>query len=117
MSQRKTSKPVGTEVGGVSSMGIADRVGGMGDNRGGMGNMVVVPDNGSSLDFLDDGFTGNGVGVRYGNGFGHMVRSGHFYDFLNMYWDIIGNIVWFLNMYGLVDGVDFFLNFDDGCGE
>jgi len=115
MSQRKTSEPVGI-ADRVGSMGIADGVGSMGNNGGSMGDMVVVPDNGSSLDSLDDGFTSNGNGVRYGNGFGHMVRGGHFDDFLNMYGNIIGNIVWFLNMYGLVDSVDFFLNFDDGCG-
>jgi len=113
MSQRKTSKPVGTD--GESSMGITDSRSGMGNNGGGMGNMVVVPDNGSSLDSLDDGFTSNGNGMRYGDRFGHMVRSGHFDDFLDMHGNIIGDIVWFLNMYGLVDSVDFFLNFDDGC--
>jgi len=115
MSQRKTSEPVGTD--GVSSMGIADSGGSVGNNRGGMGNMVVVSDNGSSLDSLDDGFTSNGNGMRYGVRFGHMVRSGHFDDFLDMYGNIIGDIVWFLDMYGLVDSVDFFLNFDDGCGN
>ena len=93
-----------TGISDGSSMMTGISESGLGDNVG-----VVVSDNGSSLDLLDDGVTLNGSGHFNGNGFGHMVRGGHFDDFLNMYGNIIRNIVWFLNMYGLVDSVDFFL--------
>jgi hypothetical protein len=82
-----------------------------------MGYMMVVPDNGGSLYPLDDGFTSNGIGMRYGNGFDHVVRGWHFNDLLNMFNHIIRNIVWFLNMDRFVDSVDFFLNFDKGCSK
>ena len=111
MSQRITgnsSKPMG-----VSGMSISQS--GLGNNRGSMGYMMVVPDNGGSLDFLDDGFTSNRDGVRYRDRFGHMVRGGHFNDFFNMDGYVIRNIVWFLNRDSFIDCVDFFLNCDNGC--
>jgi hypothetical protein len=109
--ERDTGKPVGGEGDtGKPGMGITQ-------SGGSMGDMVVLPDNGSSLDSLDNGFTSNGNRVRYGIGFGHMVRGWHFDDFLNMFDDIIRNFVWFLNMYGLVDSVNFFLNSDNRCGD
>merc|ERR1712029_302783 len=82
---------------------------GLGDNVG-----VVVSDNGSSLDLLDDGVTLNGSGL------GHMDGSGHLNDSLDVLDHIIGDIVGFLNGDGLVDGVDLLLDLDnsgvDGLG-
>merc|ERR1712122_250299 len=80
---------------------------GLGDNVG-----VVVSDNGSSLDLLDDGVTLNGSG--------HMDGSGHLNDSLDVLDHIIGDIVGFLNGDGLVNGVDLLLDLDnsgvDGLG-
>ena len=98
--------------------GISDGSGmesGLGDNVG-----VVVSDNGSSLDLLDDGVTLNGSGHFNGNGFGHMDGSGHLNDSLDVLDHIIGDIVGFLNGDGLVNGVDLLLDLDnsgvDGLG-
>ena len=98
--------------------GICDGSGmesGLGDNVG-----VVVSDNGSSLDLLDDGVTLNGSGHFNGNGFGHMDGSGHLNDSLDVLDHIIGDIVGFLNGDGLVNGVDLLLDLDnsgvDGLG-
>jgi hypothetical protein len=61
VSQRKT----GITGNSGKSMGISQSGGSMGYNGGSMGYMMVVPDNGGSLYLLDDGFTSNGVGMRY----------------------------------------------------
>ena len=90
--------------------GISDGSGmesGLGDNVG-----VVVSDNGSSLDLLDDGVTLNGSGHFNGNGFGHMDGSGHLNDSLDVLDHIIGDIVGFLNGDGLVNGVDLLLDLE-----
>ena len=88
---------------------------GIAQSGGSMGHMVVIPDNRGSLDLFNDGFTSNGVGLGYGVGFDHIVRGRHFNDFFNMFDDIIRNIVRFLNMYRLIDSMNFFLNGNDGC--
>jgi len=82
-----------------------------------MGNMMVIPDNGGSLDLLDNRFTNDGNGVRYRDWFSNMVRSWHFDDFFNMFDNIIRNFVWFFNVNGFVDSVNFFLNGDNGCSD
>ena len=79
----------------------------------GMGNMMVIPDNGSSLYLLDNRFTDDGNGVRYRDWFSDMVRSWHLDDFFSIYWYIIRNVVWFFNVNGLIDSVNFFLNSDN----
>ena len=90
---------------------------GIAQSGGSMGHMVVVPDNRGSLDLFDDGFTSNGVGLGYGVGFDHIVRGRHFNDFFNMFDDIIRNIIRFLNMYRLIDSMNFFLDSNDGSGN
>jgi len=75
---------------------------------------VVVSDNGGTLDPLDDGLAGNGVGDLNGDGLGDMDGGGHLDDSLNVFDDIVGNFVGLLNMDGLVDGVDLLLDLDDG---
>merc|ERR1712062_128726 len=92
--------------------GISDRSvmkSGLGDNVG-----VVMSDNGSSLDLLDNGMTLNRCRYIIGNRFGHMDGSGHLNDPLDMLDHVIGNIVGLLNGYGLVNGVDLLLNLDNG---
>ena len=90
--------------------GISDRSvmkSGLGDNVG-----VVMSDNGSSLDLLDNGMTLNRCRYIIGNGFGHMDGSGHLNDPLDMLDHVIGNIVGLLNRDGLVNGVDLLLDLE-----
>jgi len=101
----------GSDGSGVMT-GISDRSvmkSGLGDNVG-----VVMSDNGSSLDLLDNGMTLNRCRYIIGNRFGHMDGSGHLNDPLDMFDHVIGNIVGLLNRDGLVNGVDLLLDLDNG---
>ena len=98
----------GSETGVMT--GISDRSvmkSGLGDNVG-----VVMSDNGSSLDLLDNGMTLNRCRYIIGNRFGHMDGSGHLNDSLDMLDHVIGNIVGLLNGDGLVNGVDLLLDLE-----
>jgi len=87
---------------GVQELGLSDNVG------------VVVSDNGCALDSLHNRLAGNGVGHLNGDGLGDMDGGGDLDDSLNVFDDVIGGRVGFLDMDGLVDGVDLLLDLDDG---
>ena len=96
----------GVPGGGKGGSGVT----GMCQSGGGIGGVVMVPDNGGALDLVDDGLAGNGIGVRHGDGLGHVVGGGNLNNFLDGFDHVIRDIVGFLHMDGLVDGVDLLLD-------
>lgn len=75
---------------------------------------VVVADDGSSLNVLDDGLAGNGGGDGVWDGPGNVDGGGDLDDLLDWLDDIIGDIVGPGNIVGLVDNVGLLLDGDDG---
>ena len=96
-------------------VGSGDAVGGSGSEDGGSDGLdVVVPDDGSTLDTLDDGLTGDGGGDGVWDGLGDVDGGGDLNDLLNGLDDIVGDIVGPGDLVGLVDDVGLLLDGDDG---
>ena len=85
-----------------------------GDDGLGVGLNVVVVNDGSSLNTLDDGLTGDGGWDSVWDGPGNVDGGGDLNDLLDWLDDIIGDIVGPWNLIGLVDNVGLLLDGDDG---
>jgi len=86
----------------------------VGEDRGSNGLNVVVTDNGSSLNTLDDWLTGDWGGDSVWDGLGNVDGGGNLNNLFNWLDDIIGDIVGPGNLVGLVDNVGLLLDSDDG---
>lgn len=86
--------------------------------EGGLSHMLVVmvPHDGSADSPVDDGFTSDGDGMGHGDRLDHVERCGHLNNLFDVFDDIIGHIVWLVNIGGLVDGMDLPLHADHGGG-
>jgi hypothetical protein len=101
-------------VDGDGSGGSAIGVSGMGNDGGSDGLNVVVTDDGSSLDTLDDWLTSNWGGDSVWDRLGNMDSGGDLNNLLDWLDDIIGDIVGPGNFVGLVDNVGLLLDSDNG---
>ncbi len=100
----------GITVGKGSCCGISS----MGNDGGSNGLNVVVTDNGSSLNALDDWLTSNWGGNSIWDRLGNMDSGGDLNNLLNWLNDIIGDIIGPGNLIGLVDNMGLLLDSDDG---
>jgi len=102
----------GSTVAKGGSCGVS--VSGVGEDGGSDGLNVVVTDDGSSLNALDDWLTGDWGGDSVWDGLGNVDSGGDLNNLLDWLDDIIGDIVGPGNLVGLVDNVGLLLDSDDG---
>ncbi len=100
----------GSTIGKGSCCGISS----IGEDGGSDSLDVVVTDNGSSLNTLDNWFTGDWGRDRVWDRLGNMDRGGDLNNLLDWLDDLIGDIIGPGNLIGLVNNVGFLLDSDDG---